>query len=137
MSNRRPNNELSSIVLYNKKDNGGSWIPLKLSIGDWVTMQPSRKGDHKVKTRYLEDVEWHWKGVVKNFKMEKGQRKLKEVLVDHVYDKKEIQKESISKKPNFPQINANCKYLPFYFFYISIINKPYFMIYSLYFYFHF
>lgn len=33
---------------------------------------------------------------------------MKEVLVAHVYDKKEIQKESISKKPNFPQINANC-----------------------------
>ena len=72
MSNRCPNNELSSVVLYNKRDNGGSWIPFKLSIGDWVIMQPSRKGDHKVKTRYLEDVEQHWKGIVKKFKMEEG-----------------------------------------------------------------
>ena len=136
MSNRHPNNKLSSVVLYNRKDNEGSWIPLNLYISDWVTMQPSRKGDHKVKRKYLEDVERHWKAIVKGFKME-GWRKVKEMLVAHVYDKNEIQEGSISKKPNFPQINANCKYLPFYFFYISIINKPYFMIYSLYFYFHF
>ena len=89
MSNRRPNNELSSIVLYNKKDNGGSLIPLKLFVGDWVTMQPSRKGGHKVKRRYLEDVEQHWKGNVKGFKMEEGWRKVKEVIMAHVYDKDE------------------------------------------------
>ena len=81
---------------------------MNLSIGDWVTVQPSRKGDHKVKRKYLEDVERCWKGIVKGFKTE-GKRKVKEVLVAHVYDKKEIQKESISKQPNFPQINANCK----------------------------
>ena len=81
---------------------------MNLSIGDWVTMQLSQKGDHKVKRKYLEYVEPQWKGIVKWFKME-GHRKVKQVLVAHVYDKKEIQKESISKQPNFPQINANCK----------------------------
>lgn len=108
MSNQRPNNELSSVVIYNKDNNGGSWIPLNLSIGDWVTMQPSRRGDHKVKRKYLEYVERHWKGIVKGFKMEEGRIKVKEVLVAHVYDKKVISKESISKQPNFPQINVNC-----------------------------
>ena len=101
----------------------GKWITLWVSIGSWVTLQPSRN-QIWAKKRRLDDLKSHWKGVVRAFKQSQQGEKVEKVLIAHVYDRKDILKESVAKQENFPQIGLNCKGLSFYKHWICFL-MPY------------
>lgn len=42
---RRPKDEIASVVVHNDKDTSGKWIPMKLEVGSWVTLQPESTGE--------------------------------------------------------------------------------------------
>jgi hypothetical protein len=41
---RRPSDEIASVFVHNDKDTSGKWIPMKLEVGSWVTLQHERTG---------------------------------------------------------------------------------------------
>ena len=67
MGTRRSLGKLETIILENEKDKMGMWIMLRVSIGSWVTLQPSRNRIW-AKKRRLDDLKCHWKDVVREFK---------------------------------------------------------------------
>lgn len=105
---QRPTTDLRSVVVYNTKDDNGTWIPLSLSVGSWITIEPSIRRKNIVKRRCFGDIKYHWKGMIRAFKMSKDGQKVEKVRVAHVYDHTAIMKEEISKQPNFPKIECNC-----------------------------
>lgn len=110
MAQRLPKSELKSVVLYNKTDDQGKWVSMPFSIGSWVTMKPSTIGSHAIKKRRLQDINIHWKGLVKGFKMSNGGQKVAKIQVAHVYDYREMSKEKVYSQPNFPKLDCNCEY---------------------------
>jgi hypothetical protein len=108
MGTRRSSGKMETIIVENEKDEMGKWITLRVSIGSWVTLQPSRNRIW-AKKRRLDDLKCHWKGVVRAFKRSQQGEKVEKVLIAHVYDRKDILKESVAKQENFPQIGLNCK----------------------------
>lgn len=52
---------------------------MPISIGSWVTMKPSTIGSHAIKKRRLQDINIHWKGLVKAFRMSNGGQKVAEI----------------------------------------------------------
>ena len=110
MAQRRPRSELKSVVLYNKTDDEGKWVWIPISVGSWVTMKPSAIGSHGIKKRRLHDINIHWKGLVKGFKMSNGGKKVAKIQVAHVYDYREMSKEKVFIQPDFPRIDCNCEY---------------------------
>ena len=46
------------------------------------------------KKRHLQDINIHWKGLVKLFRMSNGGQKVAEIQVAHVYDYREMSKGS-------------------------------------------
>ena len=113
MGTRRSSGKLETIVVENAKDEMDNWITLRVSIGSWVTLQPSRNRIW-AKKRRLDNLQSHWKGVVRAFKRSQQGEKVEKVLIAHVYERKDILKESVAKQDNFPQIGRNCKNLSFY-----------------------
>jgi hypothetical protein len=113
MGTRRSSGKLETIIVENTKDEMDNWIELNVSIGSWVTLHPSRN-QIWAKKRRLDDLKTHWKGVVREFKRRQQGEKVEKVLIAHVYERKDILKESISKQENFPQIGLNCKGSSFY-----------------------
>lgn len=89
-------------------DDNGTWIPLSLSVGSWITIEPSIRLKHKVEWRCFGDIKYQWKGIIRAFKMSKDGQKVEKVHVAHVYDHTAIMKEEISKQSNFPKIECNC-----------------------------
>ena len=108
MGTRRSSRKMETIIVDNEKDEMGKWITLRESIGSWVTLQPSRNRIW-AKKRRLNDLKCHWKGVVRAFKQSQQGEKVEKVLIAHVYDHKDILKESVSKQENFPEIGLTCK----------------------------
>jgi undecaprenyl pyrophosphate synthase len=62
MGTRRSSGKLETIIVENAKDEMGKWITLRVSIGSWVTLQPSRNRIW-AKKRRLDDLKCHWKEV--------------------------------------------------------------------------
>ena len=113
MGTRRSSRKLETIIVENTKDEMGNWIMLRVSSGSWVTLQPSRNRIW-AKKRRLDNLKSHWKGVVSDFKQSQQGEKVEKVLIAHVYERKDILKEYVSKQANFPQIGVNCKGSSFY-----------------------
>ena len=57
------------------------------------------------KKRHLQDINIHWKGLVKGFKMNNVGQK-----VARVYHYREMSKEKVSSQPNFPKLDCNYEY---------------------------
>ena len=83
---------------------------MPLSIGSWVTIKELTIGIHAIKKRHLQDINVHWKGLVKGFKMSNGGQKVANIQVEHVYDYREMSKEEVSIQPNFPKLDCNYEY---------------------------
>jgi hypothetical protein len=113
MGTRRSSGKLETIIVENTKDEMDNWIELWVSIGSWVTLHPSRNRIWEKKRR-LDDLKTHWKGVVRAFKRRQQGEKVEKVLIAHVYEHRDILKESFSNQENFPQIGLNCKGSSFY-----------------------
>ena len=79
-------------------------------LGYFATIKESNLG----KKRRLDDLKSHWKGVVRASKQSQRGEKVEKVLIAHVYEHKDILKESVAKQENFPQIGLNCKGSSFY-----------------------
>ena len=62
------------------------------------------------KKRHLRDINIHWKGLVKGFKMSNGGKQVANIQVAHVYDYREMSKEKFCIQPDFPRIDCNCEY---------------------------
>ena len=67
----------------------------------------SKPGCYK---RHLQDINIHWKGFIKGFKMSNGGQKVAKIQVAHVCDDRDMSKEKISSQPNFPKLDCNCEY---------------------------
>ena len=39
-----PKSKIIGVVLHNDQDTVGRWIPMKLEVGSWITLQPGRDG---------------------------------------------------------------------------------------------
>ena len=113
MSTRRSSRKLETIIIENTKAEMGNWIPFHVSIGSWVTLHPSRN-QIWAKRRRLDDLKSHWKGIIKAFKRSQSGEKVEKVPIAHVYEHKDILKESVSQQKNIPQIGLNCKGSSFY-----------------------
>jgi hypothetical protein len=42
----RPRSHIQSVVLYNRPNSVGDWIPTKIEVNSWVALQPGKKGGH-------------------------------------------------------------------------------------------
>lgn len=42
----RPCCSIDAIFTFNLKDEHGAWIPTRITIGSWITLQPGREGGH-------------------------------------------------------------------------------------------
>ena len=62
------------------------------------------------KKRHLHDINIHWKGLVKGFRISNVGQKVAKIQVAHVYDYREMLKEKVFSQPNFPKIECNCEY---------------------------
>jgi hypothetical protein len=40
----RPKSKIIGVVLHNDQDTAGRWIPMKLEVGSWITLQSKRDG---------------------------------------------------------------------------------------------
>ena len=78
---KRARSSISSVVLYNIKDENEEWIPQVYRKYSWVTMQPGSRGQYRVKGKASEDLAKHWKGRILDFKMALGGKTIKEVLI--------------------------------------------------------
>ena len=72
---------------------GVHWI-----LGYFATIKEPNLG----KKRRLDNLQSHWKGVVRAFKRSQQGEKVEKGLIDHVYECKDILKESVAKQDNFP-----------------------------------
>ena len=104
MSTRRSSRKLETTIVENIKDEMGNWIPFHVSIGSWVTLHPSRN-QIWAKTRTLDDLKSHWKGIVKSFKTSQSGENVEKVLITHVYECKDILKEFVSQQKKFLKLD--------------------------------
>ena len=74
------------MMLYNTRNLEGAWIGQQFQIGDWVYMQPSAVGVHRVRCRHV--LEQHWKGRIMSFKTSKEDGVV--ALVQHIYSLSDI-----------------------------------------------
>jgi len=80
----RPRCSVDAILTFNVKDEHGAWIPTRIHIGSWITLQPGRQGGH------VHDAALHggptsfegaYKAKVLQFRTQKGSNIVSEVLV--------------------------------------------------------
>lgn len=109
---KRARSSISSVVLYNIKDENEEWIPQVYRKYSWVTMQPGSRGQYRVKGKASEDLAKHWKGRILDFKMALGGKTVKEVLIQHVFMQKEI---NVGPLEGLPRHRPHCKCLCFVF----------------------
>jgi len=50
------------MVIYNTKDDDETWIPLSLSVGSWVKIEPLIREKHRVKWQCFGDINYHVEG---------------------------------------------------------------------------
>ena len=95
MQGRRPRAEVQTVVIYNDQDARGRWIPLRLEIGSWVTLQPTMSGP------WARDARTHggatnagaWKAEICKFRWSfarihgKEVLQLDSILVRHAYQR--------------------------------------------------
>lgn len=105
---KRARSSISSVVLYNIKDENEEWIPQVYRKYSWVTMQPGNRGQYRVKGKASEDLAKHWKGRILDFKMAPGGKTVKEVLIQHVFMQKEI---NVGPLEGLPRHRPHCKCL--------------------------
>ena len=105
---KRARSSISSVVLYNTKDENEDWIPQVYRKYSWVTMQPGSRGQYRVKGKASEDLTKHWKGRILDFKMALGGKTVKEVLIQHVFMQKEI---NMGPDVGLPRYRPHCKYM--------------------------
>lgn len=84
---RRTKIQLNSVVAP-IKDSNDHWVPTTFSTLDWVYMQPSGKGIHRVAKRKRDNKEHHWRGRIHEFKVDCNGDYL--ARVQHVYMRRDI-----------------------------------------------
>ena len=101
-SGRRPREKINSMVLYNTKNNEEAWVGQHFQVGDWVYMQPSAVGVHRVRGRHV--LERHWKGRIVSFKTSNENGVV--AVVQHVYSLSDIH---LWPQRNALKFHCNCK----------------------------
>jgi hypothetical protein len=95
MQGRRPRSEVQSAVIYNDQDESGRWIPLRLEIGSWVTLQLALTGP------WARDARRHggatnagaWKAEIRRFRWRVDGRSmlhLDSIQVRHTYERRQL-----------------------------------------------
>ena len=97
---RRPRDEIEEMLLHNTRDANGAWVGETFRKGDWIFLQPSAIGPHRVRQRGV--MEHHWKGHLQRFKKLSNGNLV--AIVKHVYTPQDIY---IRQQTRFP---CNCKY---------------------------
>lgn len=80
---RRPPTTIEAFCCSNCQDEQGHWSVETFKRWDWVTMQPSMRGAHKVSRRHIGERSHHWKGRIVELKQTIDGKKL--AKVQHVY----------------------------------------------------
>ena len=107
--NRRPKRIIQSMVLHNSKDEEQQWEPHVFQEGDWVYMQPSAIGPHRVRERA--NVDLHWKGRLIGFKQVRDKGTV--AIVQHVFMFGHIRLRGVTNPRDFP---CNCMSLALQWF---------------------
>ena len=109
---RRPPTNIEAFYCSNCQDEQGQWSMEQCKRWDWVTMQPSMRGAHKVSRQHIGERSHHWKEHIVELKQTSDGKKL--VKVQHVYKATQL-KLANNEHQRYP---ANCESLGVYF-------KPY------------
>lgn len=105
---------MDAILTFNVKDEHGAWIPTRINIGSWITLQPGGRGAHACDAAEHggpTSFEGAYKAKVLQFRMRKGSRTLLDVLVQHAYMQRQLHVDI-----EFLQGKCNCKNELFFFF---------------------
>jgi len=84
----KPRCTVDSVFTYNTEDEKGNYIPTKISIGSWITLQLGKRGSHAEdasKNGGNLDFSAMHKAKVLKFGVSKGSKDVSEVLVQHAY----------------------------------------------------
>lgn len=104
---RRPRSTIDSVVLFNEKDDEGSWVPRKYTRNAWVLMHPSSKGTFRKSKKTKFSFRSYWKAKIIDFKTSAGGKSISEILVQHVYMHSEINVQGINSQDHK---KCNCEY---------------------------
>lgn len=101
---RKPKNQVNSVVAQ-IKDPNEHWVATTFLVHDWIYMQPSGKGIHRVAKRKRNNQDHHWKGRIQEFKIDDHGEYL--AKVQHVYTRRDILLDTAVADRSIP---SHCKF---------------------------
>ena len=81
--------EVEYVLTYNFVNENGEYIPTKLSVNSWVKLQPGKRGGHAIDAK-KHSAEGGYKARILKFRWKEGSPATVEVLVQHVYMRKQF-----------------------------------------------
>jgi hypothetical protein len=96
-----PKSKITGVVLHNDQDIAGRWIPMKLEVGSWITLQLGRDGAWAIDAHRngANTFQGAYKGQILEFRMkcengsaDRGQSSIVDkVKVRHAYMRRQLQ----------------------------------------------
>jgi len=113
----RPRCSVDVIFTFNVQNKHGVWIPTRISIGSWITLQPKIEGGHihdATKHRGSTSFEGAYKAKVLKFCIYQGHTIVHEVLVQHAYMHRQldVEVEDPKGKCNCKEVFSLCSFTP-------------------------
>jgi len=104
----RPHTELQSVIVYNRKDENGNWVPMKVEANSWVTLMPGKTGGHAkdAKKHGGHDIDECYKAKVLKFRA--NANSVAVVYVQHAYQWRQLDLDPDTRRAT--QAACNCKY---------------------------
>ena len=87
---------VDSMFTYNTRDDERNYIPTKISVGSWITLQPRRRGGHAqdaAENGRTSGFQGVYKAKVLKFGSIKGSNVVSKVLVQHAYMHRQLNLE--------------------------------------------
>lgn len=107
----RPRNTIQAVKVHNEPDNDGNWVPLRLEVGSWVSLQPGKIGGHAsdAKKHGGTSIRGSYKAKVLEFRVSHGGKSISVVRVQHAYMWRQLY--LLPALPNHDAKFLNCKFL--------------------------
>lgn len=107
----RPRNTIQAVLVHNEPDNDGNWVPLRLEVGSWVSLQPGKIGGHAsdAKKHGGTSIRGSYKAKVLEFRVSPAGKSISAVRVQHAYMRRQL--DLLPAVPNQDAKFLNCKFL--------------------------
>lgn len=109
----RPRCTIDSVFTFNTRDEDGNYIPTKISVGSWITLQPGKRGGHArdaANNGGIAGFRGVYKAKVLKFRVATGSTVISEALVQHAYMHRQLRLQPSEAS----QARCNCKQQSFH-----------------------